>query len=410
MPSSVIPAHPTAPLAALLWPAARPANLPLFQTPGLELTLNARGALYLACSEVADHRRTKILLPAFHCPSAITPALAAGLQPVYYRIKPDLSIDLDDVLAKADAQTAAVLIIHFFGIAPDLQALGALASQGIKIIEDCSHSFLQASVPLRLAGSPASDFRIFSFWKIVPSGVGGGLLRRQPPQQTASAPQLRSTPWSVSLKNYKLLLEESVEKSDMAWAKLALNGLERVRKSVRPATSNKPTAQTLHQSDRQVALLENGEAYYPFHQERANCRIPPHVQRILLAADLAQIVNARRANFLAFAAHQSDLSPMRALRLGLAPDDCPWVYPVLLQGRSALDHKLRAAGVSLHTFGIYLHSTLFKSGHQTAIADAVQLARRTLCLAVHQDLTVADIERSCQTIRSTLRQFAPVCP
>ena len=160
----------------------------LLDTPGLELTFNGRGALLRAFTEVAAlPRGKKVLVPAFHCPSAIAPALFAGLDPVFYRIRRDLTIDYEDVLAKADLAVSAILVIHFFGVAPDLTPLEPLRRTGTVFIEDCSHSFLQAN-PVCLAGSPASDYRVFSFWKLAPSGVGGGLLR----SSTGALPGARS--------------------------------------------------------------------------------------------------------------------------------------------------------------------------------------------------------------------------
>jgi perosamine synthetase len=85
---------------------------------------------------------------------------------------------------------------------------------------------------------------------------------------------------------------------------------------------------------------------------------------------------------------------------------CPWVYPVLLEDRSRIDHTLRAAGVQLHTFGIYLHSALFERTDARTVADAVFLAERVLCLAIHQDLDSADIEQAVRTISHQFEQHA----
>ena len=90
---------------------------------------------------------------------------------------------------------------------------------------------------------------------------------------------------------------------------------------------------------------------------------------------------------------------MQPLIRHLPARSSPWVYPVLLERRSAIDHRLRSAGVQLHTFGIYLHSALFRSTDEATVEDAVFLAERVLCLAIHQDLDVTDIDRAVATIR-----------
>lgn len=73
--------HPVAPIRDLFLPRVVHASRALLETPRLELTYNGRGALLRACAEIAGKGRRQILLPAFHCPSGITPALRARFLP-----------------------------------------------------------------------------------------------------------------------------------------------------------------------------------------------------------------------------------------------------------------------------------------------------------------------------------------
>lgn len=391
MPELLAP-HPVAAPRLLFLPRAQPRAHELLATPGLELTFNARGALIRAFAEIAaGTERRKVLVPAFHCPSVIGPALHAGLEPVFYRIGRDLSIDHDDLLAKADAQTAAVLVIHFFGIAPDLAPLAPLRRAGVRLVEDCSHAFLRAG-PLALAGSAASDFRIYSFWKTVPSGVGGGLLRAQ---QSVRRAVLPPAPWSARARSYKRLLEESIEHRGVGLVRWAMHGVEASRAWLRraPALAAAGDAESL-------PLLRHGEVYYPLEPKVSCAAMPAHCRRLIEASDLETIVARRRANFERYAAQADLLQPLGPLVASLPARACPWVYPVLLENRSATDFRLRAAGVQLHTFGIYLHSALFARTDPRTVDDAVFLAEHVLCLAIHQDLGSADIDRAVQAIRN----------
>lgn len=389
-------AHPITPLASLGLPRQNELSTALLATAGLELSFNARGALLAAFTEIARQGRRKVLLPAFHCPSAISPALMAGLQPVYYRIRRDLGIDIDDVLAKADTDTAAILVIHFFGFAPPLAALAPLDAKGIRLVEDCSHSYVAADT-LELAGSPQSDYRIYSFWKITPSGVGGGIWRRdhapaEPPRRQARA--------SARLRNYKRQLEESIHHSGNSVLQALLQAADAARNSLKAADAAAPAVEP---------DLEHGENYYPVQQGLAQAAMPAHVRRILGAADIASITRARRENFRAYLRSARRLSPMQGLAPALPASTCPWVYPVLLENRAQWDHRMRDAGVALHTFGIYLHSSLFQGQDRNAIGDARFLAERMLCLSIHQDLSVADIEANCNLIEATFKSLSPPC-
>lgn len=359
----------------------------LLATQGLELTYNARGALLTAFEEirasVPKGGPTTILMPAFHCPSAVTPALMAGLKPLFYRIRPDLSIDWEDVNNKTTDATAAILLIHFFGVAPDLTSLASIRGRGVRVVEDCSHAFVSAN-PLALAGHADSDYRVFSFWKLTPSGVGGGLLRTK----STTAHQIRrlQAPLRDRLRNYKTLLEEAVQERPFLGLRAGFNTIERARNAFK-----------VHRAETESGSvsMESGEAYYPVHFSLARAAMPAHVRRVIESCDLNEISLRRRANFSRYSDQLDKLAPMKPLIPKLDQTTCPWVYPVLLPNRDALDRKLREAGMALHTFGIYLHSKLFESTDLKTIADAKFLAQNTLCLAIHQGITLAQIDRGC---------------
>jgi perosamine synthetase len=385
--------HPVPALKQLLLPGSNETARRLLRSPELDLSFNGRGALLRVFLEIAasSSGRTKVLLPAFHCPSAVEPALHAGLQPVFYRVRRDLSIDGDDLIAKADANTAAVLVIHFFGIAPDLAPIEPLRAAQIRVVEDCSHAFVQVD-PCELSGDPSSDFRIYSFWKTVPCGIGGGVRRAEPGVRTAVESR---APWAARARNYKRLFEEAADREGPALLRAALASLKvpRLFSIAASPGGSAPSEQN---------LLRHGEQYYPLDAEVSRAAMPTHSRRIIEGSDIEAIARRRRENFAHYASAQARMQPMRPLLSSLPHRACPWVYPVLIEDRSLVDHRLRARGVALHTFGIYLHSALFAGTDERTVADALFLAQRVLCLAIHQDLETQDIDRSVATIREVL--------
>jgi perosamine synthetase len=382
--------HPSPTFGDILAPCIRPASKSLLNTDGLELTYNGRGALLRACTEIASRGKRNILLPAYHCPSGIIPAIHAGLQPVFYRVRRDLSIDFDDVLAKTDANTAAVLIIHYFGVTTDLQPLKALQERGIHIIEDWSHSFIQGAPP-RLSGS-VGDYRIYSFWKLVPTMVGGGLWRRH--EGNKARPTMPAPPLRERAVRLKRMFEEALNHSNHERAKALFARIEAIRVARHgPVANGEPQLE-------QVPIL--GESHYPFDLTLANSRMPGLAHRILASCDFPSLAQRRRDNFNQYGRLLVDSNQLQILYPALPPETCPWVFPVLLKNRDEIDHRWRAAGVALHTFGIYLHSALFSSTDATTVADAKYLAEHLLCLAVHQDLGTEQIKYSAGLINQYL--------
>jgi len=388
--------HPVATLSQLLFSHHQPATRALLHRPDLELTYSARGALYFACAEVAAKGRREILVPAFHCPSGITPAIAAGLKPVFYRVRRDMSIDFDDLLSKVGPQTGAVMIIHFYGFSTNMASLQSLRQQGIALLEDWSHSFLQNSPPELpvLQG----DYQVFSFWKLVPSVVGGGLLRREPAPEPIPA-KLR-TPFRESAVRIKKMIESALEHSPHRRTHALVQKLEAWRVGLRHVPDAGPAEATGPDADAQSHAVARGEDYpgYGFDMRLARSEMPGTARRILESADLAQVAKRRRDNYDRYAQLLRGDTIVRPLFPQRPAECCPWVFPVLLSNRNRIDREWRAAGVALHTFGIYLHSALDSSNDSVMVGDAHFLAQETLCLCIHQDLETQDISRSASTI------------
>jgi perosamine synthetase len=369
-------------------PRRREASCQLLNTPGLALTYNGRGALLQICKELSGLGKQKILMPAYHCPSGITPAIQSGLLPVFYRIKRDLNIDYEDVFRQVDANTAAILVIHYFGIPSDLRPLEKLRERGIRIIEDWSHSFLKGTPPTLSGGG--SDYRIYSFWKLVPSWVGGGLWRAP---DRGVPPSLSVLPLRDRVVLFKRMLENSVESGNHHLAKKFFAWMDVVR--------GKGHRVRVQQPMEEETVPRLGESYYPLDLSLAKSQMPGLSQRVLEACDLGEVVKKRRANFNLYGSLLMNSDQLTVIYPSVPGDACPWVFPVLLKQRDAVDYLWRASGVALHTFGIYLHSALMKNTDIATLEDAEYLSQHLLCLAIHQDLTREHIEKSSRIINSS---------
>ncbi len=103
---------------------------------------------------------------------------AVGAVPVFVGVTEALTIDLDDLAAKARATTARVLMLsHMRGHICDMDALMAICTaHGITVIEDCAHTMGAA-----WRGTPSGRFGLFGCYscqtyKHVNSGEGGLLI------------------------------------------------------------------------------------------------------------------------------------------------------------------------------------------------------------------------------------------
>lgn len=370
------PPHPTLDFSDL-WPAAASSRLSCLPGIGeLQFFFNGRAALHHLFGQLRRDGRKRVLLPAFHCVSVVEPAIRAGMEVSFYRVDRRLGIDFDEVMSLLRSDVAAVVFINYFGFPAAFEPLlDALRARAIAVVEDCSHSFLFGG-PLGLAGQRA-DFSVYSFWKLVASGVGGALWSAA----TLPAPSLRMPPWRDSLARTKRLLEQAVLARD-GRSRLArwYGRLEAARVRRRGAATGLSHAGPPSPAD----------ASAEFDPRQASTKLPCLPRHILRAADLQRIVAARRANHLVYARSLEAASTPRSVLPELPARVCPWAFPVLMPRRCEHDLKLRERGIPVWTFGDVLHPALDRAASDRAISDARFLAATLLCLPLHQGISTDD--------------------
>jgi len=116
-----------------------------------------------------------IVIPAYICESTVEPLRRAGYRVVFVDIESDFQLDPYKVLETAEIYDAkAVLAVHYFGFPLDFGRLVALLhSSGVRVIEDCCHSFLTHYGGRRIGSY--GDAVIFSMRKTLPIPDGGAI-------------------------------------------------------------------------------------------------------------------------------------------------------------------------------------------------------------------------------------------
>lgn len=387
------PSSPQLDLPALMPSPGRVSWSKLAGAERVRYAYSGRAAIYQYFaslpSDTRASKRPTVLVPAFHCPTVVDPVVHAGFDVRFYAIEPTLRIGAGDFLAKLDDSVVAAIFIRYFGF-PDMpkELVLACRESGVRIVEDCSHSFLSAN-PLRLAESD-SDAITFSFWKLLPTKVGGGVLLKGPTRQPWPAvrrPDLRDS-W-LCMKGLSLdVLTET------------LDGISRkvIGKRQRDESNGAPPIPAVRRPA--------GEAY-PYNATASTWTMPGPAKLVLWAADLHRMVESRRRNFEILATRVAPTSEIQPVYPHLGEDVCPWGFPVLLNKRPERDYLIRARGVPVFTFGEVLHPLLFTNhGSETLMLDmARHLSDSLLTVAIHQQLEgeqVADFGRTINEFMSCL--------
>lgn len=137
------------------------------------ITNSCRTALYLAYRAVGNSG--EVLVSPLTCKTAIDPITESDYHPIFCDIRLDnLTMDTDDIAARVTNKTIAIQVIHFGGVACEMNTILELAKKYyLYIIEDCAQA-LGAKYKNSYCGR-FGDIACFSLIKNG-YGIGGGIF------------------------------------------------------------------------------------------------------------------------------------------------------------------------------------------------------------------------------------------
>jgi dTDP-4-amino-4,6-dideoxygalactose transaminase len=150
--------------------------------PHVLLTTSCTHALELALLSLGIGPGHEVVCPSFTFVSSANAALRVGARPVFAEIDDEtLGLDPADVARRLTPKTAAIVPVHYAGIAPDMEALLDLARRhDLRLVEDAAQG-IGAAWRGRALGT-LGDAGALSFHesKNVSCGEGGALVVRDP--------------------------------------------------------------------------------------------------------------------------------------------------------------------------------------------------------------------------------------
>lgn len=146
--------------------------------PTFAMVDSGSNALFMAVTLLDLPRGSEVILPSFTWVSCAQAIIMAGHKPVFCDV--DLStmnVRCEDIQAKITDKTAAIMVVHYAGLAVDMNPILAL---GYPVIEDAAHA-LDSTYKGKPCGA-IGDVGIFSYdaVKNLTVGEGGGITARLP--------------------------------------------------------------------------------------------------------------------------------------------------------------------------------------------------------------------------------------
>jgi len=146
--------------------------------PRVLLTQSCTAALEMAALLLDLEPGDEVIMPSFTFVSSANAFVLRGARPVFVDIRADtLNLDERQVEAATTSRTRAILVMHYAGVACEMDALLDIAHRrGLVIVEDAAHALMSS-----YKGRPLGGFghlATFSFHetKNVISGEGGALV------------------------------------------------------------------------------------------------------------------------------------------------------------------------------------------------------------------------------------------
>lgn len=330
----------------------------------------------------------KVLVPAYHCIVMVEPILHVGALPVFYALREDLSVDLDDVAAKIDSKTRAFIAVNYFGFPQDLGALRRFCDQHeLTFIEDCAHSFFGSC-----AGQPLGTFGHFavaSLAKFFPVRDGGCLVIGAGMSENLRVEQ-RSQSLGANIAAILDTVEEAATFGRLRGMGPVICTADYAKNRVRSAL---PKARTLHGEN--PALARSGQRG-GFDAAWLGVRASAISRMICRYASRSRIVERRRRNYARLVQEFSGLRPCRPVFPQLADGVVPYMFPLWVDHLSEIFPILEDRAVPMQRFGQFLWPDM---AERTCMVTE-QHSRHSIQLSCHQELEDEEITEIVNRVRS----------
>ena len=150
----------------------------LVAVPTALLTTSCTHALELAALLLDLQPGDEVIVPAFTFVSSINAFVLRGARPVFIDIRPDtLNLDERPLDALITPRTKAILVMHYAGIACEMDPILAVARQrGVSVVEDNAHGLFARYRGRNLGTFGTFAAQSFHETKNFSCGEGGALL------------------------------------------------------------------------------------------------------------------------------------------------------------------------------------------------------------------------------------------
>lgn len=336
-------------------------------------TVSGRAAIALALQALGVRPGERVLVPTYHCPTMITPIVAAGAIPVFYPIG---STGGPSLAWLEEQHARAMLVTHYFGIPQAMAGIREYCDRNrVALIEDCAHAFFGVSEGRALG--QWGDLAIASLTKFFPVPEGGLIVSNDVPLERL---QLSRRSWMDELRAIADAIQLGAEHGRLSGFNTLLQALFGAKTWLGNKGPKRQPQEAMARTDMADVLMKTAEP------AAAALWITRHVHAGRIAA-------LRRRNYTQLARRLSELRAGYPLVRELPGGAVPYVFPLYVQRAEYVYQPLRRTGIPIFRWDqLWPGTPTLPGDHGPA------WSRHVFQLGCHQDLTENDIERIASTV------------
>ena len=334
---------------------------------------HGRDALWSLARVLRARGVRRVLLPAYICDVAVLPF--ESLEICFYEVDETLSVDPKVIANELRKGIGLVVIVNYFGFPqPRLSEIQRVCrQQGVPLLLDAAHQLADTAPVAKDANVAACDFVLWCPHKQLPIPDGAVLYcRKDKDRMDIIDQQSPSRPHAKILRTGARLLYEGM---------------------FGPWRSGEQEASSVSGQPR------GGHAGWGTRVRPCGARISPISNFLLNRIDIKETCRRRRDNYQLLATQLRETRLGRPFYETLAGNTCPYLFPILL------DEKVSIRDAVLDgQLPIYFWPRLSSLVTTLRFPKAEMLARRTLVVAVHQDLGTDDMAHLNDALRAMTEQ------
>lgn len=353
-----------------------------------EFVTSGRVAIALALQQMKIGQGDKVLVPAYHTASMVEPIICVGATPLFYKINPDTTANLDDIKSKLCGSTKVLMATNYFGFPQNLAEIRRFCDDNdLLFLEDCAHSFMgeYQGKPLGSYG----DYAIASTMKFFPIYEGGCLVSSR---HDICNLHLESAGFGFELKAAFNAIENGFAYGRMSFLKEVLSVPMWLKKIIWTSIKNGGAA-------RHVPLgPSSSDSGFKLEPRWLDKRSSFFSRGLIKAVSKTRIVEQRRQNYRTLDRSLSELPGFSSLFPDLPDGVSPYVYPLLCDNLEIVLPLLKKAGIPVIQFAEYLWE-----GFDTNVCPAsVELRKKSIQFPCHQDLRPDELNWMIEQIRALM--------